>query len=148
MRKIALLLLALMAVSCTQNKQEIKTIDMQGHWKTLQTKVSKKTPIHDVNCEDGKAKWNGSVYTFNTDGSFSAKDICTGKSDSDSQKCKWKYEDHVLILESIYKGKDMRQVYSVSDIGDGKTKWKIIYTRYDQVYNMEDSGYYLIMQKQ
>lgn len=148
MKKIALILVAVMAISCTQNKQETGNADMKGEWKTLQTKISNTQPIHDVNCDEGKAKWNGSMYTFNPDGSFSVKDICTGKPDPDQQKHTWKFEDHILTLEYIYKGKEMRAVYSVVEMGDNKVKWKLLYTRYDGNYLMEDFGYYLVMRRQ
>lgn len=147
MKKIALLVLASIAISCTENKQAIETSSLQGQWKTLQKKVSKKTPVHDVGkCDGENAEWKGDVYTFNADGSFSTKDICTGKPNP-TQKNTWKYENHVLTLQYMNQENEMKEVYSVSDIGDDKVKWNMIYTRYNMQY-MENTGYYLIMQKQ
>ena len=146
MKKIVLFILAVIAISCAKDKQEIGTADMQGQWKTLQEKKSRKTPIHDVNCDGENAKWEGDIYTFNSDGSFSTKDICSGKL-KDTKKNTWKYEDHILTLQYIFQDKEMKVVYSVLDMGDDKVKWKMIYSKYDMNY-MENTGYYLVVQKQ
>jgi hypothetical protein len=148
MKKIALIILAVMAISCSKDKQEIETADIPGQWKTLQTKVSTKTPIHDVSCDGENAKMKADLYTFNDDGSFSRKDICSGKPNEDTQKNRWKYEDHVLTLQYLYKGNEVKVVYSVSDMGNDKVKWNLLYAKYDVDYSMDDIGYYLVMQKQ
>ncbi|RDI08511.1 hypothetical protein [Flavobacterium sp. AG291] len=147
MKKIALFALGFIAISCTENKQVNSIVSIQGQWKTLQKKVSAKAPSHNVgNCDGDNVKWKGDIYTFNADGSFSTKDICSGKPNN-TQGNKWKYEDNVLTLEYMDKDNEMKEVYSVSDIGGDKIKWRMIYTRHDMNY-MENTGYYLIMQKQ
>ncbi|MDV6167930.1 hypothetical protein R1T16_05805 [Flavobacterium sp. DG1-102-2] len=147
MKKIALLLLTVITISCGNDRHELTSADMQGQWKTLQGKASRKTPLRDVEpCEGGKFK--GEIYTLNADGSFSTKEICSGKPPEDTQKNRWKYEDHILTMEHTYKGSDTKNVYSVSDMGDGKVKWKLLYSRYNYEYNLEDTGYYLVMKKQ
>ncbi len=147
MKKIALLLLSVIAMSCAKDKHEITSADMQGEWKTLQGKASRKTPLRDVEPCEGE-NFKGEIYTLNADGSFSTKSICSGKPVNDTQKNTWKYEDHILTLQFIYKGNETKNVYSVSDMGDDKVKWKLLYSRYDMNYNLEDVGYYLVMKKQ
>ena len=146
MKKIALFILTVLTISCTQDKQETGAAEMKGQWKTLEVKVNRTQPIHDVNC-DAEKKGIADLYALNPDGSFTIKDICSGKL-RDIQKNTWKFEDHILSLKYVLGSNETKAVYSVVEMGDKKVKWKLLYTRYNGEYTLEDIGYYLIMEKQ
>lgn len=147
MKKLALLLLTIIAVGCSNDKRVIEAKDIPGEWKTIQGKTTRKAPLRNLTCDGDKQNYIVETFNFNTDGSFVIKDFCTGKTDSLAKKCSWKYEDNILILEYLYKDKEMKMVYSASDIGDNKMKWTLVYTRYEGVQYSELFGAYIIVEK-
>lgn len=131
-------------ISCNQGKHVTEPTEITGEWKTIQMKPTPKQPLRDFGkCDGDTTKWRGDIYTFKEDGTFSTKDICFGKT-SKNTKCRWKYEDNILVLTYVHKDLEVKTVYSVADMGDGKIKFLHIFTRWGaEVFDYPTSTYVL-----
>ena len=144
MKKIILLLLiAVAAISCSQDKKIIEREDLIGQWKEIQRRATLKTPVHDIpDCED--KHMYGELYTFNTDINYTVKNICPGG--KPEEKGTWIYRDNIL---SLMKGEYNYKI-SVLDEGSDKVKFAVVSAEKNgvSVVDFFQVGTYSIFEKQ
>ncbi|KAF2518336.1 hypothetical protein E0W68_09960 [Flavobacterium salilacus subsp. salilacus] len=153
MKKIVLFIFALSLFGCTTGKRLIEAEDIIGKWKEVQGRATKNSPLKDIstNCEDNSS--NGSIFIFNSDGTFLLKSICPDK--QPEEKGKWVYHNNILSLtqniSDLNQGDftDYNAKYSVSNEGNNKIKLYVLSSQVDgNIHDDFDRGSYIILEKQ
>ncbi|KAF2518337.1 copper resistance protein NlpE [Flavobacterium salilacus subsp. salilacus] len=147
MKKVLMLLFFVaIAISCTQGKRVIEKDDILGEWKEIQVRKTKNTPVEKISdcSNDGLTK--GSVYTFNSDGTYLQKAICPDA--KSEERGRWSYSDNILVLKINASNEEIEYKYSVSDQGKNQIKFSFVLFRKDANIIDYIDGYYVVLEKQ